>query len=117
MSELFFTHQHEWVRFNMGKAFIGLTGKGIAGDVVYIELPQIGQCVARGQCCATVEAIKSVTDVHAPATGVVSGINDTVYDDPDIVVKEPLKTWLFKVDFEGDADTNGMLNEREYNAL
>ena len=117
MSELFFTLQHEWVRFNHQKAFVGLTGKGIDGDVVYIELPEIGQSVAKGEPCATVEAVKSVVDVHAPAAGVVSGINDSVYDDPDVIVKFPKKTWLFYVEYEGDPDTDGLLNEDQYKTM
>lgn len=117
MSELFFTQQHEWIRFNQNKAFVGLTGKGIAGDVVYVELPKIGQSVMRGEPCAVVESVKSTIDVHAPVTGIVSGINDTVFDDPDIIVKCPKKTWLFKVDYEGEPETSGLLVEDEYNAL
>lgn len=117
MSELFFTLQNEWVRFNNNKAFVGLTGKGIAGDVVYIELPEIGQSVTKGQPCAKVESVKSVIDVHAPATGIVSAVNDAVYDDPDIVVKFPQMTWLFKVDYEGDPNEDGLLTEKEYKAL
>lgn len=117
MSELFFTRQHEWIRFNLGKAFVGLTGKDIVGDVVYIELPDIGRHVEKGEPCATVESLKSVIDVHAPATGIISGINDTVYDDPDAVVKTPYKTWLFKVDYQGKEDTGGLLDEQAYNAL
>ncbi|MDD5017096.1 MAG: glycine cleavage system protein H [Eubacteriales bacterium] len=117
MSELFFTLQHEWVRFNNNKAFVGLTGRGIPGDIVFIELPQIGQQVLKGEPCATVESVKSVIEVHAPAAGTVSGINDTVFDDPDAIVKYPQKTWLFKVDYEGDADKAGLLTEEEYKAL
>ncbi len=117
MSELFFTLQNEWVRFNNGRAFVGLTGKGIDGDVVYVELPEIGQSVCKGQPCAKVESVKSVMDVHAPATGTVSAVNDAVYDDPDIVVKSPQMAWLFKVDFEGEENRDGLLTEKEYNSL
>ena len=117
VSELFFTLQHEWIRFNNHKAFVGLTAKNISGDIVYIELPQIGQSVEKGEPCATVESIKSVIAVHAPATGVISGVNDTVYDDPDVITRIPQKTWLFKVDYEGEPDTAGLLVEDEYNAL
>lgn len=117
MSELYFTESHEWIRFNNGKAFVGLTGKGLYGDVVYIELPVLGTHVTRGESCASVECLKCVMDVHAPATGIVSGINDTVFDDPDVVVKTPLRTWLFKVDYEGEPDYSGLLVESEYELL
>lgn len=117
MSELFFTRQHEWVRFNFGKAYVGLTGEGIVGDVVYIELPEVGRHVAKGEVCAGVESIKAMSDVHTPVTGVVSAINDTVYDDPDIIVKAPLKTWLFSVNYQGDADMSSLLGEQAYHTL
>ena len=117
MSELFFTLQHEWVRFNNSKAFVGLTGKGLKGDIVFVELPEIGQSVVKGEPCATVESVKSVVDVHAPAAGIVSGINDTVFDDPDVITQYPQKTWLFKVDYEGEADTQGLLTEDQYKAM
>ncbi len=115
MSGLYFTRQDEWVRFSNHRAFVGLTGRGIDGDVVYIELPEIGQRVSKNEPCAKVESTKTVVDVHSPATGEVTGINDTVYDDPDVVVKFPLKTWLFYVEFEGEEDTEELLEESEYN--
>jgi glycine cleavage system H protein len=117
VSQLFFTLQNEWVRFSNNEACVGLTGKGVTGDVVYIELPEVGKTVIKGEPCATIESVKSIIEVHAPATGVISGINDNVYDDPDMITKFPQETWLFKVVYEGDADIRGLLDERQYKEL
>jgi len=101
----YMTAGHEWIRLDAHVAFVGLMKEAVAGDVVYIELPAVGIQVRKGEPCAKVESIKAVSDLHAPVDGVVSAVNDTVYDDPDSVVKPD--TWLFKVDFEGEADTSG----------
>jgi glycine cleavage system H protein len=114
VSELFFTRQHEWVRFHMGKADVGLTGKDIVGDMVYVELPEVGRHVEKGEACAAVESVKTMKDVHTPVAGVVSAINDTVYDDPDMIVKTPLETWLFRVDYQEQEDTSGLLDAQAY---
>ena len=117
MSGLYYTRQHEWVRFINNTAFIGLTGKGLEGDVVYIELPDIGRQVSKGEPCAKVESVKGVISVCSSAAGVIAAVNDTVYDDPDEITRHPLSTWLFKVDCEGEVDTEGLLKEEEYNTI
>lgn len=114
MSECYYTAQNEWVRFSNEKALVGLTGKGLSGDIIYIELPDIGQCVSKGLVCACVEAMKSVVEVHAPVAGTVCDINDTVYDDPDMIAKQPERTWLFQIRYEGQPDLDGLLRESEY---
>ena len=116
MFEVFFTPQHEWVALNGRTAVVGLTAKGLSGDVVYIELPEVGQNVEKGTVCASVETAKAVTEVHAPLSGVVMAVNDAVFDDPDSISRQPLDTWLFKLDTR-DGDNAGLLTEREYAAL
>jgi glycine cleavage system H protein len=98
-------------------AFVGLTGKGLEGDVVYIELPDIGREVSKGEPCAKVESVKAVISVCSPAAGVIAAVNDTVYDDPDEIARHPLNTWLFKVDCESETEPEGLLTEEEYNAI
>ncbi len=116
MSGLFFTPWHEWVRLNDSSAAVGLTGVGMKGDVVYIELPKVGRSVAKGEACALVETVKTVCEVHAPLAGRITDVNDTVFDDPDMIGRTPLDTWLFKLDTDG-ADKQGLLTEQEYAEL
>lgn len=111
-----YTPWHEWIRFEDGVAIIGLTGIGMKGDVVYIELPDTGRHVKKGDECALVETVKAVLSVHAPVAGVVTAVNDAVFDDPDIISRQPLDTWLFKLNVRED-DTQGLLTEQEYAEL
>ena len=98
----YLTSQDEWVIISSHTATVGLDCRSVRGDVVYIELPVIGLDVKKGQPCATVESIKAVSEVHAPVNGMISSINDSVFDMPDIISQKD--TWLFKVTFEGQAD-------------
>ena len=117
MDGLYYTRQHEWVRFISRTALVGLTGRSLQGDVVYIELPETGQRVAKGEPCARVESVKAVSEVHSPVAGLISAVNDAVFDDPDVIAKHPLNVWLFKLDCEGEADAAGLLTEDEYNGI
>ena len=109
MSGLYYTSGNEWVKFIDGIAAVGLTGRTLEGDVVYIELPEVGQRVEKGQPCALVEAIKSTADVHAPVNGVVTAVNDTVFDDPDVIARAPLDTWLFRLNCGREPDMSGLV--------
>ena len=100
--------QGQWVRLDGNRAFVGLDGAGLSGDVVYIELPKIGRQVTRGEPCAAVECTKSVVEVHSPCDGVVSDINETVYDDPDVIANKPLETWLFCVAYSEETEKAGL---------
>ena len=117
MSGLYYTRQHEWIRFINQTAFVGLTGKSLKGDVVYIELPEIGMNVGRDEPCAKVESVKAVTAVCSPVAGIISAVNDSVFDDPDLITRSPLSTWLFKVECEGEADLGLLLTEKEYKEI
>ncbi len=100
----YLTEQNEWIRLSAHRAKVGLDCNAVKGDVVFIELPVIGLHVQKGQPCATVESIKAVSEVHSPVDGVISDVNDAVFDAPDVITQKD--TWLFTVDFEGKADTS-----------
>ena len=116
MSGLLFTPWHEWVRLDDGTAAVGLTGVGMTGDVVYIELPEIGRSVVQGEACASVETVKTVSEVHAPMDGRIIAVNDTVFDDPDMIGRMPLETWLFMLEIYG-TEVPTLLTEQEYAEL
>lgn len=116
MSRLFFTGQHEWVRFTDASALVGIMGK-LEGDVVYVELPELGRRVYKGEICARVEAVKAAVEVCSPVAGVVRAVNDALYDDPDEIARHPQQAWLFEVDCGGEADLEGLIPESEYNRI
>lgn len=115
MADLFFTTGHEWIRLDGFEAAVGITGGGLYGDVVYVELPDIGRRVKAGEACALVETVKQVRDVCAPVGGVVAAVNDAVFDDPDVIARQPLKTWLFKLRAD-DAGRQHLMTESQYAA-
>lgn len=115
MADLFFTTGHEWVRLDGLEAVVGITGDGLNGDVVYIELPDIGRRVETGEACAQVETAKQVRDVCAPMGGVVVAVNDSVFDDPDVIARQPMDTWLFKLRTDG-GDTRYLMAQPQYEA-
>lgn len=98
----YLTSQNVWVIISAHTATVGLDCKSVRGDVVYIELPVIGLDVKKGEPCAKVESMKAISEVHAPVNGIISSVNDSVYDVPDIISQKD--TWLFKMTFEGEAD-------------
>jgi len=114
---LYFTRRHEWVRFFGRTAFVGTTGKDLKGDVVYVELPEIGAHIGAGEPGAKVESIKADVAVCSPVEGLVLAVNDAVYDDPDMIAAHPMSVWLFKVACGDEADADGLLTETEYQEI
>jgi len=114
---LYFTRRHEWVRFFGRIAFVGTTGKELKGDVVYVELPEIGVSLEAGQPGAKVESVKADVEVCSPVSGAVLAVNDAVYDDPDMIAAHPMSVWLFKVDCGDETDAAGLLTETEYQKI
>lgn len=97
--DLGYTREHEWVRGD-GEATVGITGYAAdaLGDVVFVQLPDVGTTVGAGEVCGELESTKSVSDLYAPVGGEVTAVNDAVVADPSIVNSDPYGAgWLFKV--------------------
>lgn len=115
--ELRYTSEHEWVRIAGETAEIGITdyAQEALGDIVYVSLPNIGDLVAAGDACGEVESTKSVSDIYAPCTGVVTEINDALDGSPQNINEEPyLGGWLFKVKLTNPAEADGLLSAEQY---
>mgnify|MGYP001557591194 FL=1 len=100
MSEVRYTDQHEWVRVDGDEATVGITKYAAEqlGDVVYVELPEIGRKVGAGGEAAVVESVKAASEVYAPVGGEVSGANDALAAEPAKVNADPEGTgWFFKL--------------------
>jgi glycine cleavage system H protein len=117
-AELQYTSEHEWVSIAGGVATIGITAYAAEslGDIVFVELPQVGAAVTAGETCGEVESTKSVSDLYAPVTGSVTEVNQGAVDDPEQVGTEPYGAgWLFKVELDGD--TPDLLSADDYTRL
>jgi len=100
---LFYTKDHEWVLIENNLATIGITdfAQSELGDIIFIEMPEIGIKAANGDTIGTIEAVKTVADIYAPLSGIISEINTAVEDNPENVNKDPYHTgWIAKITLE-----------------
>jgi glycine cleavage system H protein len=120
MANLKFTNDHEWVRIEGDVATVGITdyAQQQLGDVVFVELPQIGKVLERGKDAAVVESVKAASEVYAPVDGAVTEINPRLLDQPDTVNTDPQGNgWFFKVKLADIAQLDALLDEVQYNNL
>ena len=117
MSSLRFTKDHEWVRLEGDLAVVGITDYAQLqlGDVVYVELPEIGRRVERGKEAAVVESVKAASEVYAPVSGEVAEVNDELAVDPAKVNADPLgEGWFMKLRLAEPKELDQLLDEEAY---
>ncbi|MBO7698129.1 MAG: glycine cleavage system protein GcvH [Erysipelotrichaceae bacterium] len=97
--ELKYTKTHEWVKEEDGLCVVGLTdfAQDALGDIVFVNLPSVGDEVKAGEMFADVESVKAVSDVFSPVSGVVAEVNEAIVDDPSLVNNDCYGSWLIKV--------------------
>ncbi|AXJ10042.1 glycine cleavage system protein GcvH [Arthrobacter sp. PM3] len=116
--ELQYSDEHEWVAREAGSSTVSIGISAVAtdalGDIVYVDLPEVGSTVTAGETCGEVESTKSVSDLYAPVTGEVTEVNDAVVADPALINSDPYGAgWLFKVAVESEGP---LLSAEEYAA-
>lgn len=117
MSETRYTKDHEWVRVEGDSAVVGITEYAAEqlGDVVFVELPEIGRSLVRGKEAAVVESVKAASDVYAPLSGEVTEANTALTDDPAMVNEEPAgKGWFFKLSVKDKSEISTLMDEAAY---
>lgn len=116
-AELKYTKDHEWIRLTGGDAEVGITdyAQKQLGDVVYVELPDIGRKVSKGEVFGTIESVKAVSELFSPVSGEVVAINEELSSKPDQVNSDPHGAWLIKLKVDGD--TADLLTSEQYDAL
>ena len=112
--ELKYSKTHEWLKMEDGVAVIGLTdfAQDELGDIVFINLPEVGDSVAKEEAFADVESVKAVSDVFSPFDGTVLEVNEELLDEPQKVNEDPYGAWLIKVEKTGENEE--LLNAEEY---
>jgi len=114
-----FTQSHEWIRSEPdGTLTVGITDHAQAalGDLVYIELPDVGRHLAKGEAIAVVESVKAASDVYSPVAGEVIAVNDALAGAPESVNADAWGAWLFKLKPANAADVGGLLDADGYRA-
>ena len=117
MSALRFTKDHEWVRLDGDVATVGITdyAQSQLGDVVYVELPEIGRRVESGKEAAVVESVKAASEVYAPVAGEVVAVNETLGQEPAKVNSDPTgEGWFFKLRLADPKEADGLMDEAAY---
>ena len=116
--DLRYSDKHEWVRVGNGDvARIGITSYAAdaLGDVVYVSLPQVGEEVALDDACAEVESTKSVSDVFAPVSGVVTAVNELLSETPESINADPYGDgWLFEIELSDPTELDDLLDADTY---
>ena len=117
MSTLRFTRDHEWVRLDGDLAIVGITdyAQSQLGDVVYVELPEIGHRVKKGKEAAVVESVKAASEVYAPVSGEVAEINEMLTTEPATVNADPMGDgWFIKLRLDDPKELDSLMDEKGY---
>jgi glycine cleavage system H protein len=116
-----YSKDHEWVKDNGdGTAVAGITdyAQEMLTDIVFVELPQVGKKIAKGEPMAVVESVKSVSDVYAPVSGEIIDINKTLEETPELINQDAFGAgWIAKIRLDNAAELQALLNAAAYDAL
>ncbi len=117
LKDLLYTEEHEWISVEDNIATIGITdyAQGELGDVVFVELPNVGDTVEQMESFGTIEAVKAVSDLFSPVTGKVAEVNEMLSDTPEIVNTDPYGDgWMIKVELSDKSELDSLLDADTY---
>lgn len=117
---LLYTKEHEWAKIENDIATVGITdyAQSELGDIVFVELPQVGDTVTKDESFGTIEAVKAVSDLYAPVSGTVTEVNDTLDEIPETVNQSPYKDgWMIKIRMTDASEKDQLLSPDDYKKL
>ena len=120
MADVRYSNEHEWISVEGDVGTVGITdyAQTQLGDVVFVEVPQKGRKIAKGESVAVVESVKAASDIYSPVTGEVIEGNSGLADSPGDVNAEPMgKGWFFKVRLANKAELDGLMDAKSYEAF
>lgn len=115
-----FTSDHEWLAISGGTATVGIThhAQDALGDVVFVELPEVGKAFAAKEIAGVVESVKAAADVYMPVTGTIIEVNEALRANPALANSDPLGTgWFFKIKISDPAEIDDLMDEDSYTTL
>ncbi|MBW2976193.1 glycine cleavage system protein GcvH [Candidatus Woesearchaeota archaeon] len=118
--DLKYTREHEWIRVDGDVGVVGITdfAQNALTDIVFVELPEIGKKVEQSKTAATIESVKSVSDIYAPVSGEIAGANKKLADNPELVNKDPYgEGWIFKVKIADKSELDKLMPVGEYEKI
>ena len=114
-----YTKDHEWVTVSGSQGRMGVTdyAQKQLGDVVFVELPEVGRQVTQGQACGTIESVKAVSELYSPVSGKVVEVNPVVSSKPEIVNTDPHGTWLIVIELSNPKEIDTLLTSDQYTEI
>jgi glycine cleavage system H protein len=116
----YFTEEHEWIEVEGNTATVGITdyAQEQLGDITFVELPEEGESVAKGDAHCVVESVKAASDVYAPVSGDVTEVNEGLEDEPELLNNDPEGDgWLFKLKLDDKSELEGLMDEEAYKSF
>ncbi len=116
MKEFLFSEEHEWIRVEGTKAYVGITdyAQEALGEIVYVELPDIDDEFDEGEVFGVVESVKAASDLFLPVSGKVLEINEELEDGPELVNEDPYENWMVLIEVLDESQLEELMNEEEY---
>ena len=119
-TELKYTREHEWVKIEGETATVGITdwAQGELGDIVFVELPNVGEEFTQMKPFGTIEAVKAVSDMYSPISGKVTEVNTALDDDPTVINRDPYgEGWIIKLEIKDKDEVEGLIEAEDYGEL
>ncbi len=115
-ADLKYTKDHEWIRISGTEAHVGITdyAQKQLGDVVFVELPEVGRRVKQGEVFGTIESVKAVSELFSPVGGEVVEVNNALADHPEKVNSDPHSTWMVRLRIDNPSDASALLDSSAY---
>lgn len=111
-----YTKEHEWIDVNGAKGSVGITdyAQNSLGDIVFVDLPKVGDKLEAGKIFGSVESVKAVSDLYSPVSGTVTEVNETLKDAPEKINADANNTWMMKLDVTDAAELEKLLSAADY---
>ncbi|QHS51979.1 glycine cleavage system protein GcvH [Edaphobacter sp. 12200R-103] len=111
-----YTKEHEWISADGAKGTVGITdyAQSSLGDIVFVDLPQVGAELKAGEIFGSVESVKAVSDLYSPVTGTVTEVNESLKDAPEKINQDANATWMLKVELGDSSELESLLSAADY---
>ena len=115
-TDLKYTKEHEWIKVDGSAATVGITdyAQESLGDIVFVDLPKLGSEITAGKTFGTVESVKAVSDLYAPASGTVTEVNGDLATAPEKINKDANNIWMLKLTLKNPGELNGLMSAADY---
>lgn len=116
LEDLCYSDNHEWVKMEADKAYIGITdyAQDSLGDIIFVELPFEEEEYEAGESLGVIESVKAVVDIYAPVSGEIIEVNEELQDNPEEINEEPYESWILAIELADESELDGLMSAEEY---